>query len=64
MRSMHPTSIFSSHLPAASGSSLDHLVEVLRTVPDAEPFVPPGHEEFGHLVPAITAEAHQVGAAT
>ncbi len=64
VRRMHPTSIFSSHLPAASGSSLDHFLEVLRTVPDAEPFVPPGHEEFGHLVAAMTAEAHPVGAAT
>ena len=64
VRSMQPTSIFSSHLPAASGSSLDHFLEVLRTVPDAEPFVPPDHEEFGHLVAAMTAESHQVGAVT
>lgn len=61
---LQPTSIFSSHLPAADGSSLDHFLQVLRTVPDAEPFVPPGHEEFGHLVAAMTAEARPVGAAT
>ncbi|HUR22690.1 MAG TPA: MBL fold metallo-hydrolase [Acidimicrobiales bacterium] len=64
VRSLQPTSIFSSHLPAASGTSLDHFLDVLRTVPDAEPFVPPSHEEFGYLVAAMTAEAHQVGAAT
>ena len=63
VRSLHPTSIFSSHLPAADGSSLDHFLEVLRRVPDAEPFVPPGHEEFGYLVAAMTAEAHRVAAA-
>jgi hypothetical protein len=62
--SLQPTSIFPSHLPAASGASLDHFLEVLRTVPDAEPFVPPGHEEFGQIVAAMTAEAQQVGAAT
>ncbi len=64
VRRLQPTSIFSSHLPAASGSSLDHFLQVLGSVPDAEPFVPPGHEEFGHLVAAMTAEANHVGAAT
>ena len=60
VRSLQPTRIFSSHLPAASGSSLDQFLQLLATVPDAEPFVPPGHEEFGHIVAAITA-AQQAG---
>jgi hypothetical protein len=64
VRSVQPTTIFSSHLPAASGSSLDHFLEVLRTVPDADPFVPPSHEESGHLVAAMTADGRQVGSAT
>lgn len=64
VRGLQPTNIFSSHLPAASGSSLDHFLSVLQTVPDAEPFVPPNHEQFGHLVAALTAAAQPPGAAT
>ena len=64
VRGLQPSRIFSSHLPAASGSSLDHFLRVLETVPDAEPFVPPNHDEFGHLVAALAAEAHQAGAPT
>ncbi len=56
VRRLQPTSIHSSHLPAAGGDSLDRFLQVLETVPDAEPFVPPGHEEFGHLLAAITAQ--------
>jgi hypothetical protein len=56
VKSVQPTHIFSSHLPAASGSSLDHFLQVLETVPDSEPFVPPNAEEFSHLVAALTAE--------
>ena len=64
VRSLEPTNIFSSHLPAASGSSMDHFLQVLQSVPDAEPFVPPSHEEFGHLLAAMSAEPGDVGAAT
>jgi hypothetical protein len=64
VRGLQPTNIFSSHLPAASGSSLDHFLSVLQTVPDAEPFVPPNHEQFGHLVAALTAAAQPPAAAT
>jgi glyoxylase-like metal-dependent hydrolase (beta-lactamase superfamily II) len=55
VRRLAPSRIFSSHLPAASGTSLDTFLALLATVPDAEPFVPPGHEEFGYMVAAITA---------
>ncbi|HUQ63263.1 MAG TPA: MBL fold metallo-hydrolase [Acidimicrobiales bacterium] len=64
VRQLQPTHIFSSHLPAAAGSSLDHFLQVLQTVPDAEPFVPPNAEEFGHLVAAMTAQGQPPVAAT
>ena len=59
LRRLRPSRILSAHLPAASGSSLDHFLEVLEAVPDAEPSIPPGHEEFAGLVAVMTAEAHQ-----
>ncbi len=54
VRSLEPSQIFSSHLPAASGASLDQFLQVLEMLPDAEPFVDPNYEEFGHLVPALS----------
>ncbi len=64
VRSLQPTHVFSSHLPAASGASLDHFLQVLETVPDADPFVPPNAEEFAHLVAALTAQPQPPVAAT
>ena len=64
VRDLQPTRVFSSHLPSADGASLDQFMQVLEAVPDAEPFVPPDHEQFGHLVAALTAQAHPAGAAT
>ncbi len=64
VRRLQPRRIFSSHLPAASGSSLEHFLRVLESVPDAEPFVPPNHEQFGHLVAALTATSAETGAPT
>ena len=55
VRQLEPTRIFSSHLPAASGTSMDDFVKVLKKVPDAEPFVPPNYEEFGYMIEAMTA---------
>ena len=54
VRRLEPSHIFSSHLPAASGMSLERFLGILKAVPDAEPFVGPSFEEFGHLVAAIT----------
>ena len=54
VRSLEPSRIFSSHLPAASGACLDQFLQVLEMVPDAEPFVGPNYEEFSHLVAALT----------
>jgi len=56
VRQIQPTRIFSAHLPAASGTHLEDFLSFLETVPDAEPFVPPNAEEFGHLIEAMTAE--------
>ncbi len=52
VRRLQPTRIFSSHLPAASGTSLERFLEVLRSVPDAEPEMAPSHEEFALMVEA------------
>jgi len=65
VRRLQPTRIFSSHLPAASGTSLERFLEVLESVPDAEPAVAPNHEEFGYMLAAMIAphgEPQVVGA--
>ena len=55
VRRLQPSSILSSHLPAASGTSLDRFLEVIATVPDAEPAVAPDHVEFNHMIAAMLA---------
>jgi hypothetical protein len=55
VRRLQPTRIFSSHLPAASGTSLERFLQVLESVPDAEPAVAPNHEEFAMMLAAIMA---------
>ena len=64
VRAIQPSRIFSNHLPAANGASLDGFLDIVRSVPDAEPFVPPNQEEFGHLVAAIMAAQTPPAAAT
>jgi glyoxylase-like metal-dependent hydrolase (beta-lactamase superfamily II) len=54
VRRLQPSRILSSHLPAADGTSLDRFLEVLASVPDAEPAVPPNDEEFAQMVAAMT----------
>ena len=53
VRQLQPTRIFSSHLPAASGTSLEAFLEVLETVPDAEPFMPPDSHQFAQMIMAM-----------
>jgi hypothetical protein len=53
VRDLAPTSIFSSHLPAAAGGSLDGFVDVLSGVPDAPPVVGPSAEEFAMMLEAM-----------
>lgn len=55
VRALQPTRIFSSHLPAATGTSLEHFLQVLASVPDAEPLLAPNQEEFGHMLTAMLA---------
>ncbi len=55
VRRLQPTRIFSSHLPAASGTSLERFLEVLESVPDAAPSVAPSHEEFVLMLEAMLA---------
>jgi hypothetical protein len=50
---LSPTTIFSSHLPAASGTSTAQFVKLLQSVPDADPFVPPDEEAFGAIVAGL-----------
>ena len=57
VRRLQPTRIFSSHLPAASGTSLETFLQVLETVPDAEPLVPPSNDEFAQMLQALFAQA-------
>lgn len=50
VRELEPARIFSSHLPAASGTSLETFLDVLESVPDAEPAHAPSHEEFSWML--------------
>ncbi len=55
VRRLQPAGIFSSHLPAARRASLEGFLDVLASVPDAEPAVAPDNEEFGYMLAAMTA---------
>ncbi len=59
VRRLQPSQILSSHLPAASGTSLGRFLEVLASVPDAEPAVPPNDEQFAQMVAAMTEQPPQ-----
>lgn len=54
VRRLQPSRILSSHLPAANGTSLGRFLQVLESVPDAEPAVAPNDEEFAQMVAALT----------
>jgi glyoxylase-like metal-dependent hydrolase (beta-lactamase superfamily II) len=60
VRQLDPKMILSSHLPAASGP-VERLLDVLRTLPAAEPFVPPDNAAFQQMLalmgPSEPAEA-------
>ncbi len=63
VRQLQPRRIFSSHLPAASGASLEEFLTVLQAVPDAEPFMPPDSVEFAQMIDAMTQMQRAEGAA-
>lgn len=54
VRQIQPRRIFSSHLPAASGTALEEFLRVLQQVPTAERFVPPDAEQFAEMIKAMT----------
>ena len=53
VRRLQPTRILSSHLPAARGTSLERFLEVLASVPDAQPMVAPSQQEFAQMLAAM-----------
>lgn len=57
VRRLQPTSIYSSHLPAAGGDNVERFLKVLGTLPDTAPFDPPDSEQFQHMVAAMAAMA-------
>jgi glyoxylase-like metal-dependent hydrolase (beta-lactamase superfamily II) len=56
VRKLHPSQIFSAHLPAASGTSMDRFLDVLRSTPDAELVAAPSHAEFSAMLDGMQAE--------
>ncbi len=62
VRRLEPARVLSSHLPAAEGN-LKHFLEVLRSLRDADPAVPPDHEAFAQLA-ALIQNSSQAPAAT
>lgn len=61
VRQLQPTQIFSSHLPAARGTSLEEFLMVLQQVPDAEPFMPPDSEQFAQMIAAMAEQQRDAG---
>jgi len=57
IRRLEPTMILSSHLPAATGSSLERLLDALAEVPDASPFVGPDQAALEQMLAGITGLA-------
>lgn len=62
VRRLQPRRIFSSHLPAADGTSLEEFLTVLERVPDAERFVPPDSEQFAQMIEAMNEMQRRGGA--
>ncbi len=56
VRQLDPHLILSSHSPAASGP-VDRFLDVLRSLPHAEPFVPPDDSAFQQMVALMTTPA-------
>ncbi|HWF16018.1 MAG TPA: MBL fold metallo-hydrolase [Acidimicrobiales bacterium] len=54
IRSLEPTMVLSSHLPAARGASLERLLGALAAVPDAPTFVGPDQAALEQMLAGIT----------
>jgi hypothetical protein len=50
---LRPTTVFSSHLPAASGRSIDQFIKVIGSVPAGAPFDPPDQATFDTIVAGL-----------
>lgn len=57
IRRLHPDHVLSSHLPAASGDTLDRLLRSLETVPTASPFVGPDQAALEQMLAGMTGPA-------
>ena len=57
VRTLEPTMILSSHLPAARGSSVERLLGALAAVPDAPAFVGPDQVALEQMLAAMTSGA-------
>lgn len=60
VRRLQPTSILSSHLPAAPGTSIERFLAILASVPDAEPAAGPSHEEFSYMLEVMRSMQAEV----
>ncbi len=58
-RELHPSLVLSSHLPAASGASLERLLSSLEAVPAAAPFVGPDQAALEQMLAAMTGSEPQ-----
>ncbi len=54
IRSLEPSMVLSSHLPAARGSSLERLLGALAEVPDAPPFIGPDQAALEQMLAEMT----------
>ena len=54
IRTMDPTMILSSHLPAAGRAMTERLIASLEAVPSAEPFVGPDQEALEQMLSGMT----------
>ena len=57
IRQLRPDLVLSSHLPAASGGSLERLLRSLETVPAAAPFVGPDQVALEQMLAGMTGSA-------
>lgn len=59
IRSIEPTMILSSHLPAAPGGMLDQLIDALEAVPTATPFVGPDQASLQAMLAEMAVPGSQ-----
>ncbi len=57
IRTMAPTMVLSSHLPAAPGRMIEHLIASLTAVPGARPFTGPNQAALEQMLKQMTAAA-------